>query len=106
MAPDSFQRHNLTLESGDGASATVSAWARALAERAGLAHARIDAIDLCIVELVTNIVNHSYRGQPGEIRVELGLGHAAAVLTILDQGPAFDPLAFPEPVLADSIEDA
>ena len=106
MAISSFQRHSLTLESGDGASGKVSAWARALAERAGLAHARIDAIDLCIVELVTNIVNHSYRGGPGQIRVELGLGHGAAVLTILDQGPAFDPLSVPAPALAESIEDA
>jgi serine/threonine-protein kinase RsbW len=106
MTSDSFQRHSLTLESGDAASATASAWARGLAEQAGVPHARIDAIDLCIVELVTNIVNHSYRGRPGEIRVELGFAPAGAVLTILDQGPAFDPLSVPAPVLADSIEDA
>jgi len=106
MATNPFQRHSLALESSDAASGEVSAWARALAEQAGLPDTRIDAIDLCIVELVTNIVNHSYRGSPGQIRIELGLGHGAAVLTILDQGPAFDPLAFPAPALAESIEDA
>ena len=106
MATDSFQRHSLTVESGVAASGTVSAWARALAEQAGVAQARIDALDLCIVELVTNVVDHSYRGQPGEIRVDLDLGREAAVLTILDHGPAFDPLSVPAPVLADSIEEA
>jgi anti-sigma regulatory factor (Ser/Thr protein kinase) len=106
MATETFQRHSLSLESSAGASGKVSAWARALAEQAGLAHPRIDAIDLCVVELVTNIVNHSYRGAPGEIRVELGLGHGGAVLTILDHGPAFDPLSVPAPALAGSLEEA
>lgn len=106
MAKDSFKRHSLRVDSSAAASGTVSAWARKLAEQAGLSHPRIDAIDLCIVELVTNVVDHSYRGQPGEIRVDLDLGHEAAVLTILDHGPAFDPLSVPAPVLADTIEEA
>ena len=106
MATEPFQRHRLTLASGAAAAGQGSAWARALAERSGLAEGRIDAIDLCIVEMVSNVVNHSYRGRPGEIRLELDLGLGGAVLTIVDEGPAFDPLSVPPPVVAASLEEA
>jgi anti-sigma regulatory factor (Ser/Thr protein kinase) len=95
----------ITLESGAPASGEASAWARRLAEQAGLDEDKTYALDLCIVELVTNIVDHSYKGQPGEIRVDLQVGAARAVLTILDRGPAFDPLSVPPPSKPKSIED-
>jgi len=96
----------ITLESGAPASGEASAWARRLAEQAGLDEDKTYALDLCIVELVTNIVDHSYKGQPGEIRLDLQVGPARAVLTILDRGPAFDPLSVPPPSKPKSIEDA
>jgi len=67
---------------------------------------RIDAIDLCIVELVSNIVSHSYRRRPGEIRLELALGRGVAILTVVDDGPAFDPLSVPAPVVPASLDEA
>jgi anti-sigma regulatory factor (Ser/Thr protein kinase) len=108
MGDEAFERHVLTLASHDGSAGEGSAWARALAERSQLPHARIDALDLCIVELVTNVVNHSYRGAAGQIRLELGLDPAAqaAMLTVIDEGPAFDPLSVPAPVMAASLEEA
>lgn len=106
MATESSPRHSLTLESSVAAAGEGSAWARALAAQAGLSEERIDAIDLCIVELVSNIFDHSYRGQPGEIRLELDLGHAAAVLTVIDAGPAYDPLSVPAPTVPASLDEA
>jgi serine/threonine-protein kinase RsbW len=106
MGDESFQRHVLTLASHDGSAGEGSAWARALAEQSNLPAARIDALDLCIVELVSNVVNHSYRGDAGEIRLELGLAREAAVLTVIDQGPAFDPLTVPAPAVPASLEEA
>jgi|SRR4051812_168133 serine/threonine-protein kinase RsbW len=97
---------SLTLNSSRGSSGEASAWARALAEKAGIPQHRIDALDLCIVELVTNVVDHSYRGSSGEIRLDLELGKGAAVLTVIDKGRAFDPLNAPEPVVPALIEDA
>ena len=105
MAQDIRRRHSLILRSSETASGEGSAWARALAEKAGLSPRRIDALDLCIVELVTNVVNHSYRGQPGEIRLELGLGEDAAALTLIDAGPPFDPLSVPAPAIPASLDD-
>jgi len=105
MATGLFQRHKLTIEGGV-ASAKASAWARTLAEDAGLSEEQIYALDLCIVELVTNVVDHSYGENPGVIRLELEIGPGAAVLTIVDDGPPFDPLSMPPPGTPTSIEDA
>jgi anti-sigma regulatory factor (Ser/Thr protein kinase) len=53
------------------------------------------------------VVDHSYREQPGEIRLELDLEPPeAAILTVIDEGPAFDPLSVPPPVIPASLDDA
>ena len=106
MAPDAYQRHSLTLSSSRAASGEASAWARGLAQAAGLPEDRAYALDLCVVEIVSNVVDHSYRGAPGEIRVDLDIGPGGAIVTILDQGPAFDPLSVAAPAMAVSLEDA
>lgn len=106
MPTANFQRHSLTLQSGASASGEASAWARALADRAGLGEARTYALDLCIVELVTNVVGHGYRDGPGVIRLELDLAPTAAVLTVLDTAPAFDPLSVPAPAKPASLDEA
>ena len=105
MVTGLLHKHNLTIEGGV-ASAKASAWARALAESAGLSEELTYALDLCIVEMVTNIVDHAYGERPGVIRVELSLGLEAAILTLVDDGPPFDPLSVPAPNAPASIEEA
>src|SRR5687767_7019694 len=99
-------RHSLTLASEPSASGKGSEWARGLAGESDLPEERIAALDLCIVELVTNIVSHAYGGGPGEIRLDLELAPGAATLTVTDKGPAFDPLSVPSPTVAASLEEA
>ena len=99
-------RHEITSESSRAASGEASGWARELAARAGLSEELVYKLDLCIVEIVSNIADHGYGGGPGRIRIELDLSPPGASLTFRDQAPAFDPLAFPAPVMATSIEDA
>ncbi len=98
--------HTLTLTSSRSASSQASAWARSLAEGAGLPEERVYALDLCIVEMVSNVVDHSYGGAGGEIRVDLGLSGDAATVTITDAGPAFDPLSVAAPATPASLDDA
>ena len=98
--------HSLTVAGSRAASGEASAWARDLAERAGLSEERVYAIDLCIVEMVSNVVDHSYRGRAGGIRVDLALASDAAEVTITDEGPAFDPLSVAPPAMPGSIDDA
>ena len=102
------RRHAITLESSPSASGEASAWALELAEAARLSEEQVYAMDLCIVEMVTNVVTHAYRGGAGEIRLELEVdpASASAVLTIFDQGPAFDPLALPVRAAPTSLDDA
>ena len=106
MAPRMLHRHTITLESGPEASGQASHWARVHAERAGLDEDKTYALDLAIVEMVTNIVDYSYKGEAGEIRLDLDVGPAAAVLKIQDRGPAFDPLSVPPPAKPRSVEEA
>lgn len=106
MATRPFERHNLTVGGALASADEASAWARGLGEQFALPEERIAAIDLCIVELIGNIVEHSYRGRPGEIQLELALGHGAAILKITDDGPAFDPLSVPPPAVPTSLDEA
>jgi anti-sigma regulatory factor (Ser/Thr protein kinase) len=106
MATEESGRHSLTLDSTLASAGKGSEWARALAERSGLPEEQVGALDLCIIELVSNIVMHSYRGSPGEIRLDLELDDDGAMLTITDNGPAFDPLSVPMPAVPASLEEA
>jgi anti-sigma regulatory factor (Ser/Thr protein kinase) len=107
VANQPLQRHSLTLPSGSGSADKGSAWARELAGKLGLSEDRITALDMCITELVSNVVDHSYREQPGEIRLQLDLGPPeAAILTVIDDGPEFDPLSVPPPKIPTSLDDA
>jgi len=106
MATPPLQRHELAVQSGATSTEEGSAWARALAEQAGLPQERVYALDLCIVEMVSNIVDYSYGGRAGAIRLELALGEGSAILTIVDEGPAFDPLSVPAPLAPASLDDA
>ena len=106
MGTEIFQRHDLTLASGPEASGDASEWARAMAEGHGLDEDRVYALDTCVVELVTNIVDHGYAGAAGDIRLQLDLGKAAAILRLFDLAREFDPLSVPAPVKPASIEEA
>ncbi len=108
MAQERPQRHSLTLESRGTSSGEASAWARDLAEGIGWEEERVYALDLCIVELVSNIVDHGYRGARGEILIQLdfGAGSSSLVLTIIDEAPAFDPLSVPAPATPATLDEA
>jgi len=106
MASEGHGQHSLTLESSLASAGKGSEWARTLAARSGLPEERVGALDLCIVELVSNVVMHSYRGAPGEIRLDLALDDVGAMLTVTDSGPPFDPLSAPAPTVPASLEEA
>lgn len=99
-------RHALTVVSSGTASGEASAWARGLVERAGWSEERVYALDLCIVEMVSNVVNHGYSEERGRIWLELHVGEDAGMLTIADEAPPFDPLSAPPPASPASLEEA
>jgi anti-sigma regulatory factor (Ser/Thr protein kinase) len=56
-----------------------------------------DHLVLAVDESVTNIIEHGYRGQPGEIEIEIHRAEDAVVVHLRDQAPPFDPTRRPDP---------
>jgi serine phosphatase RsbU (regulator of sigma subunit)/anti-sigma regulatory factor (Ser/Thr protein kinase) len=104
--PEPAKHHLLMLESGLAAAGEASIWARTLAAQHGVPTDRTDSLDLCIIELINNVVDYAYGGGPGEIELEMILGPEAVVLTIADAGAAFNPLDLAPPKQAKSLDDA
>ena len=101
--PEPAKHHLLTLESGLAAAGEASIWARTLAAQHGVPDERTGNLDLCIIELINNVVDYAYGGGPGEIELELMFTPEALVLTIADSGSAFNPLELAAPVQATSL---
>jgi serine/threonine-protein kinase RsbW len=56
-----------------------------------------DPLVLAVDEVVTNIIEHGYRGRPGEIAIEIERKPDAVIVTVRDQAPPFDPTRLPDP---------
>jgi len=68
---------------------------RAILAARRVAAERIDDTELIAEELLTNVVRAANLGGDGEMSVELALTRADILMTIRDNGPAFDPLSRP-----------
>jgi anti-sigma regulatory factor (Ser/Thr protein kinase) len=55
----------------------------------------VDDLVLAIDELATNIIRHGYRGQPGEIEIEITPLANAIKIRLRDQASPFDPTRIP-----------
>ena len=104
--PESAKHHLLMLESGLAAAGEASIWARTLAAQHGVPAERTGNLDLCIIELINNVVDYAYGGGPGEIELELMVSPETLLLTVADSGPAFNPLDLAPPTQAKSLDDA
>ena len=59
----------------------------------------IDDLVLAVDESATNIIKHGYRGQPGDIEIEVWREDEAVVVRLRDQAPPFDPTCLEDPDL-------
>jgi signal transduction histidine kinase len=61
--------------------------------------------ELILEELVTNVIDHSFRGKtPGEVHVQLTLTPRRIVVSVDDDGPPFDPTRWSPPAIQDLVE--
>ena len=77
------------------------------AVQAGFNEDAVFQIQLACDEACTNIIEHAYRERQGEIEIAHTILEGQFVITIRDQGHAFDPTIVPNPQLsldADDIE--
>lgn len=98
----------LNLQSSLSELARITEWIERLAARYAIPSDTQFAMDLCLEEVISNIMRHGYAGQPGRpILVRFanpGRGHFT--LIVEDEAPHFDPLAAPELPILDSCGQA
>jgi serine/threonine-protein kinase RsbW len=64
-------------------------------------------VSLSLEELLTNIIEHGYRGLPDqEISVEVNRTEEGLHLVIEDEAPPFDPCSVPAPLSSSSVAEA
>jgi anti-sigma regulatory factor (Ser/Thr protein kinase) len=93
----------LTVAADAAAAAAASEWARALGARLGLGERDLYRLDLCVTELVTNVASYAYAGRDGAIELRAHEDGDVRV-EIVDDGGAFDPLAFETPAASEGAD--
>jgi anti-sigma regulatory factor (Ser/Thr protein kinase) len=84
-------------------------WLETLFERERLTSQLSFRVDLCLTELVTNVISYGYAGEqaPGDsVAVHYYLAPNELIFKILDRGVAFDPTTYVSAPLPASLEDA
>ncbi|HWQ66843.1 MAG TPA: ATP-binding protein [Methanospirillum sp.] len=80
----------------DGIGQVAEALDDLLAE-SGIDDGVLSQIHLATEEAVTNVVTHAYDKKGGNITVLIEMHHGEVIVSIADQGPAFDPTQIPPP---------
>jgi sigma-B regulation protein RsbU (phosphoserine phosphatase) len=74
-------------------------------ENAGVPMMEAARIQLAVEEAVTNVVNHGYQGETGDVSVKCLINDFKIEITITDSGVAFDPTKIPPPDISADIEN-
>jgi anti-sigma regulatory factor (Ser/Thr protein kinase) len=100
-------RANRSFRNDDAELRPLSEWFRRFASDNGITGGRALDFELCLNELVTNVIHYAYvdKGQH-EIRVALEKNGGELRATIEDDGGPFNPLEKEAPAVPVSLEDA
>ena len=107
MAEEERSRENRSFRNDDAQLRPLSEWFRGFARSNGIAEARARDFELCLNELVTNVIHYAYedRGEH-EIRIALERDCGELRATIEDDGRPFNPLEKEPPPIPLSLEAA
>jgi anti-sigma regulatory factor (Ser/Thr protein kinase) len=82
-------------------------WVEKLAVEFLLPPPLVHRIDLCLTELVSNVISYGYpHGEPGTVRIGFWHQPDQIVIRIDDDATAFDPTSYVLPGLPSSLADA
>ena len=82
----------LSLSSTLADLARVAPWIGEQAEEYGIPGETRFAIELCLEEVLSNIVRHGYRSEPGHaLMVDCSCANGKVVFTVEDHAPPFEP---------------
>jgi len=105
--PKERSRENRSFRNDDAELRPLSEWFRGFAIRNGIAETRALDFELCLNELVTNVIHYAYADKGRhEIRVALEREGDALRATVEDDGGPFNPLEKESPAVPLSLEDA
>lgn len=95
---DSSQEDRLTLRSELGDLRLVPAWIEYLAAQYAIPASVQYAMNLCLEEVVSNIIRHGYANKPGHpIVARYATAQDGSYLIVIDdEAPAFDPVTSEE----------
>lgn len=90
----------LVIDSRFEEIARARAWLAERAYRAGFSHRAVGDLKLALTEAASNVVLHSYDGEPGhQVILSLSVDDEALTLTIRDFGRPFDASQYQAPDL-------
>jgi serine/threonine-protein kinase RsbW len=97
----------LTLRSQLSDISLAYAWVERLAAQYAIQDATQFAMNLCLEEVLSNIIRHGYSGQPDRsINVRFrNPREGCFVFVVEDEAPLFNPLNVPEPPPIKSVEE-
>jgi anti-sigma regulatory factor (Ser/Thr protein kinase) len=82
-------------------------WVERLAVEFLLPPSLVHRIDLCLTELVTNLISYGYAdGEVGTVRIRFWNQAEQIIIRIDDDGTPFDPTSYVPPGLSSSLADA
>jgi anti-sigma regulatory factor (Ser/Thr protein kinase) len=85
----------------------LAQWVARLAAEFCLPSALAHRIDLCLTELVTNLISYGYPdGRVGAVRIGFWRQSEQIMVRIEDDGILFDPTSYEPPALPSSLADA
>lgn len=99
----------LTLRSSLSDLVRVLPWIEHLAAQYGISDNAQFAMNLCLEEVLSNVIRHGYAGQPDRpmlVRFSSSPRDGYFIFVVEDEARFFDPLAVPEPPAPRSIDEA
>lgn len=83
---------------------TIREFVRSSVIALGIRQDDIFGMILSVDEAATNVIIHGYRGQPGQIEIDVKRDKTYLTIKIRDQSPPFDPTSNPAPDLTLPLE--
>src|ERR1700693_3854769 len=106
-SPEERSREDRSFENDDAELRPLSEWFRAFARSNGMPEGRALDFELCLNELVTNVIHYAYEDRGAhEIRIALERNGGEVRATIEEDGRPFNPLEKEPPAAPPSLEAA
>lgn len=106
LPPDACGAQRCVLRGEYPALAALAAWCANLAHTYRLTPGGAHALDLCLTELITNVIDYAYpAADPAPIVVDADAAEGTLTVTLWDAGPAFNPLEQAPPQVATDLSE-